>query len=341
MAKTVTISQIVRAHVEQVRLKPVSRGRETGLPQKEARNLLIRWTIRSWFITQALGPERLTYLQTRVAELEDAYQLSHLIRILLHNGLFEPSPLARSRVAKLVGRIDTYTSSIEPAKWLDDDVATELHAIQIPPEFWVDVIEAGVPDPHPLLPRLGSVSSDAVFRTASKGEAILRAADLVLAGAIEPWAQISYEPENEFLSLEFPPEGLRREYKATFRADTKSGQKNPHQQRQCLRAIASFLNMEGGTLICGIDDARQVIGLDADFALIKGQDKEDFLIQIVHEAIKQNLKPWPVGLVGVDVVPTERGSVAVIEVQKSPQPIELEGEVLIRDGNRTVRLTNP
>lgn len=340
MATAVTLSALIANLASDVRLRPVGRGKESAMEHATARELLVRWSIRSWFIAQTLAIVHLRDLYARSLAPESPYQMPQLLRILLQNALFEPSPLARKRVAPLVGRIDNFRPAIEPSRWLDDDIAGPSHAIEIPDAFWETLIELNAPDPRPLCPRLDRARTDSILRTASKTEALYRAAELVLAGESEPWAQISFEPENVFLSLEFPPEGEILEYKATFRADSRSGQKNPHQQLACLKTIAAFLNGVGGTLICGIDDARNVIGLDADFALIKAADKPDFFVQIVHEAIKQHLSPWTHGLFTVDLVRVEQSMVAVISVQPSSETVWLNGVHYIRDGNRTVKLVS-
>lgn len=62
----------------------------------------------------------------------------------------------------------------------------------------------------------------------------------------------------------------RLEFKTTMRWDMKRGQVSKDLERGIMKTIAAFMNSQGGSLIIGIDDQRQVVGLGPDMnSLIK------------------------------------------------------------------------
>lgn len=59
-------------------------------------------------------------------------------------------------------------------------------------------------------------------------------------------------------------EGLQVEFKSTLRANLHTHQADPRMELACLKTIAGFLNSHGGTLIVGVSDDGETLGLDAD-----------------------------------------------------------------------------
>lgn len=59
-------------------------------------------------------------------------------------------------------------------------------------------------------------------------------------------------------------EGLHVELKSTLRVNLHSGEKDPKMELACLKTIAGFLNTRGGTLIIGVSDDGETLGIEAD-----------------------------------------------------------------------------
>ena len=59
-------------------------------------------------------------------------------------------------------------------------------------------------------------------------------------------------------------EGERLEFKSTLRMNLHTGKFDKEIEHAVLKTLAAFLNTEGGTLLVGIDDQANVIGLEAD-----------------------------------------------------------------------------
>ena len=58
------------------------------------------------------------------------------------------------------------------------------------------------------------------------------------------------------------------EYKSTVRWDMEQNKINKELEKVILKTINGFLNFEGGTLLVGIDDNGEIIGIDKDLSLI-------------------------------------------------------------------------
>ncbi len=59
-------------------------------------------------------------------------------------------------------------------------------------------------------------------------------------------------------------EGLHTEFKSTLRVNLHTGDQDPKMELACLKTIAGFLNARGGTLIIGVADDGETIGIGAD-----------------------------------------------------------------------------
>jgi len=302
------------------------------------------------FLKQAhiFGTHRLLALYKRSIDGDSAYDFPQLLRLLLEQGIHEPSQSARQRIVETCGNIEYWGEALEPIGWRSDDLACEGKRLVFSLELFESMLETdySFEDLLAYCPHLDSIPTlDERFSTAFRTDAILATYSAGARGFDSPLSQVSYEPQNEFLSLQFPPEGQHREYKATFRFDAKSGQKNPNQQFACLKSIAGLMNAGGGTLVIGISDDLQVIGLSGDFSLLKADSKQDSFSQVIHEAIKTNLSPIPIGLASIIFRPSGLETICLVVCKPSALPIFIkstnaEPELFVRDGNRTLKL-NP
>ena len=70
------------------------------------------------------------------------------------------------------------------------------------------------------------------------------------------------------------------EFKTTFRYDLKTGEINKRLEQVILRAIAAFSNAEGGTLIMGVNDEMDIIGLEHDYQTLNNGTKDEFELHL-------------------------------------------------------------
>jgi len=70
------------------------------------------------------------------------------------------------------------------------------------------------------------------------------------------------------------------EFKTTLRYDMKNGGINKKLEHSILKTIAAFSNAQGGTLIMGVNDDMEIIGLDHDFQTLKNGTKDEFELHL-------------------------------------------------------------
>jgi predicted HTH transcriptional regulator len=71
-------------------------------------------------------------------------------------------------------------------------------------------------------------------------------------------------------------EGPKIEFKSSFRWDIKENRANKSLESVVLKTIAGFMNSDGGSLLIGIADDGEILGLDPDYSLLKRQDSDGF-----------------------------------------------------------------
>ena len=67
------------------------------------------------------------------------------------------------------------------------------------------------------------------------------------------------------------------EFKSTARWDLRENKPNKAMEDAVVNTIAAFLNADGGTLLIGVDDKRQVLGLDPDYIRVKPPNGDGFV----------------------------------------------------------------
>ncbi len=125
------------------------------------------------------------------------------------------------------------------------------------------------------------------------------------------------------------------EFKSSIKYDVEKNQPNTELVVGPVKTVSAYMNTDGGTLLIGVNDAGEVIGLDKDLSLVKkGTDGfERLLRQALVNSIGAEFTPLvKVTFPGVDGV-----EICRVEVERSPQPVFFAGkngkEFYIRSGN--------
>lgn len=71
-------------------------------------------------------------------------------------------------------------------------------------------------------------------------------------------------------------ESDRVEFKSSARWNYKRGEKGREIEDAVVKTVAAFMNTRGGTLIVGVDDDGNVLGLDKDLSTVKGKSLDGF-----------------------------------------------------------------
>lgn len=89
-------------------------------------------------------------------------------------------------------------------------------------------------------------------------------------------------------------EGSRLELKSSARWDYRKGAGNRDIEAAIVRSIAGFMNAGGGTLLLGVADDGEVLGLEKDFHTLRSKDRdgyERFLIDLVAQRLGTDACP--------------------------------------------------
>jgi hypothetical protein len=101
--------------------------------------------------------------------------------------------------------------------------------------------------------------------------------------------QLKLELDKDLPSIIQQGEGPLLEFKSSFRWDMAESRINRALEGVVLKTLAGFLNShEGGTLLIGIADNGEVVGLEKDYQTLKRQDQDGFE-QTIMTAVSTNL----------------------------------------------------
>ncbi len=106
-------------------------------------------------------------------------------------------------------------------------------------------------------------------------------------------------PEMEFttdiLQLLNEQEGQRLEFKSSLRYDYNTKQVNQSLEGIILKTICAFLNTDGGTLLIGLSDEKEILGIEKDYQVIRHQNSDGFenhLLGLVSNCIGNYYLPY-------------------------------------------------
>ena len=147
------------------------------------------------------------------------------------------------------------------------------------------------------------------------------------------WASSSHVMESQSLTDMIAEEGDDIELKESAIFDTKKGQpvwddhpKHPYLISAIVRAVVSFANGGGGTVIVGVDDKGKIVGLKRDLSAVEEKDPESNAKEELKRMVQQriiNCKPknWELGHVKIRWS-KELEDCLVIEVKGSSKPVK-------------------
>ena len=106
-----------------------------------------------------------------------------------------------------------------------------------------------------------------------------------------------------------------------------------------VKTVAALLNTDGGNLLIGVDDDRNVIGLDNDYKLFGKRVSRDAYENFLTTLLLNNLGKDTSALISITIHELDGKDVAKVAVKPSPKPLfvkDVNGEHLyIRAGNST------
>jgi type I restriction enzyme, R subunit len=139
------------------------------------------------------------------------------------------------------------------------------------------------------------------------------------------------------------------EFKSTLRWDLEHGAKSKLVESAAIKTVAAFLNSEfGGTLVIGVGDAGEIVGLEHDYAMLRRDGKDDADVFLLHlnQVIENAVGLAAAANVTTTVHRVDGHDLARVHVEPSGHPVEAEVTVEGPNGQQSkerlfyVRLNN-
>jgi ATP-dependent Lon protease len=136
------------------------------------------------------------------------------------------------------------------------------------------------------------------------------------------------------------------EFKSSARWNLHRGDRDQAIEREVVKAVAGFMNAHGGTLLIGIDDNHEAIGLDNDYKLTKkgNHDSRDSFENWLTDLFDSTIGKPALANVSVTFENVNGHDVCRVEVQPSRQPVYARGKqtmdfyVRLNNGTRSLNI---
>ena len=118
-------------------------------------------------------------------------------------------------------------------------------------------------------------------------------------------------------------ESERVEFKETARWNTREDRKDARMELAVAKTVDAFLNSQGGTLVIGVNDAGEAIGLDRDLKTLRTPDHDRFELWL-RDMLSTSLGRTAAALPQIRFGRTDAGvDVCVIRCRPAPKPVFL------------------
>ena len=119
-------------------------------------------------------------------------------------------------------------------------------------------------------------------------------------------------------------ENRHLEFKSSLRWDYRQEKVNPDLEKVILKTIAAFGNSDGGILLIGVDDDKNILGLDNDFNTLKKKDSDFYEIYIRNLFHKYFGVKYTTENIRMDFLKDKQKEVCLIEIFKADDPLFLK-----------------
>jgi ATP-dependent Lon protease len=140
-------------------------------------------------------------------------------------------------------------------------------------------------------------------------------------------------------------ENSHSEFKSSARWNYKKNGQDAAMELAVVKTVAGFLNAKGGTLLIGVDDDGQVLGLDNDYKITPKGNKDGFELWLSNTFMSCLGKTESLGL-QTSFAAIDGKDICLVEVQPSSKPVfvnapksKVEDEFYVRMNNQTQRLS--
>lgn len=154
-------------------------------------------------------------------------------------------------------------------------------------------------------------------------------------------SHLEQELASDISTLMQAGENERVEFKSSARWDLREDKVNKLLSGVIVKTIAALANHEGGSLLIGVSDNGQVLGLEKDYQTLKSPNRDGYM-QFLFTLIRDHLGGHVCGLVHI-VFAQDRGlDVCRVVVEPSMEPVFVNNgrtaSLFVRAGNTTREL---
>ncbi|EDY84703.1 conserved hypothetical protein [Verrucomicrobiia bacterium DG1235] len=111
------------------------------------------------------------------------------------------------------------------------------------------------------------------------------------------------------------------EFKSTLRWDLREGKVNKKLEEVIQKTVAAFANSDGGTLLIGVADDGEILGLDNDYASLGDADKDKFEMHLRNVISNSFKKPFSASRVKIRFPVIEGKEICHMEIQQHHEPL--------------------
>ena len=116
------------------------------------------------------------------------------------------------------------------------------------------------------------------------------------------------------------------EFKSSLRWDLRENKINKALEKVVLKTISAFNNGygDGGTLLIGVSDDGEILGLDADFATLKGSNQDAFELHLRNLIINEYGNEYAASSVVINFHIIDEQAICSVEVNRGSRPLFLK-----------------
>ena len=175
-----------------------------------------------------------------------------------------------------------------------------------------------------------------------------RIADVIREGFKRLWNEEagSVEPELSISDLIDSGETQSLEFKSTGRWNLHTSSKDDKMEHVIVKTVCGFLNAEGGTLLIGVGDDEQIIGLERDYQTLPRKPNKDGYELWLRQHLDKSLSCQTAAIVRIEFEAVDGNEICVVHVGASRRPVfakplsggSIPSEFWVRVGNATQQL---
>jgi Alw26I/Eco31I/Esp3I family type II restriction m6 adenine DNA methyltransferase len=125
----------------------------------------------------------------------------------------------------------------------------------------------------------------------------------------------------EILDLIAKGESAQLEFKSTARWDLKENKKNPVMEEVILKTVAAFLNSDGGTLLIGVDDDGNILGLQNDYqAFTKKPNRDGYELWLTNDLLLKEMGKEFAPFIHISFHIIDNQEICKVAVERAPEP---------------------